>query len=92
MSDMQLYEAEVRLPGSHRHMFQGNQGEAVDVDMTGRRRDPMGAPRIVTRILQEAIDFLCDLRCQFGFRNRRWLAPPILGPHLLGPRWTTGPF
>jgi len=88
---MRLDEAKVRLPGSHRHVFQGNQGEAADVHGTRRRWSPMGVSRIVMHILQETIHFLRYLRCQLGFGNRRWLAPPILGPHLLGPRRITGP-
>ena len=54
---MRLDESKVRLPGSHRHMFQGNQGEAVDVHGTRRRRNPMGVSRIVMHILERGIAF-----------------------------------
>lgn len=49
---MRSDEFEMWLPGSHRHMFQGNQGNAIDVQRTKGRRAPLGVSRTVTHILE----------------------------------------
>ena len=70
---MGLDETEMRLPGSHRHVFQGDQGDATDVHRTKGRR---------MMYFQETIHFLRDFSCQLGFGDRGRFAPPVLRSHL----------
>lgn len=47
-----LNQAEMRLPGSHRHVFQGDEGKMVDVDKARGRRKPLRVPMAAVHILE----------------------------------------
>ena len=60
------------LPRGHRYVFQGDQGETIDVHRTRGRRTALRVPSIVTHILERRIAFtkaLIDDRYDVPSRN-----------------------
>ena len=49
---MRSDEAEVGLPGSHRNVFQGDEGKVVDGQNAGGRRGRLGVSRTALHVLE----------------------------------------